>query len=235
MGSGRARALLAVAALSWIAGCKGCGKGDAPPDAGIAPTVFRDDDLGYALTLADAWAPPPPPRGAGDAGLVDAGAAAHTGVERLAEARRLPAQGRTYLVAPKLVVTAAPSTAPDADAAIRTTMNDLRGIEQLGARIQRSTLTTRVVDGVTVGDIELAYHLGDPRGAPKEVVQRSLVTLRTRADGTSAVWTLTLTYMSEDAELIAAEIQRMLGSLRFFDRTDAGALDAGPSAKQEAP
>lgn len=223
------RVLVALAVVVALAGCKGCGKDGAAPDAGLAPTVLKDDDLGWALTLADPWAPPPPPpKGtAVDASVVDAGPVERVGVERLAEARRLPTQGRTYLVSPKLVVTAAPSVVPDADAAIRTTMNDLRGIEQLGARIQRSTLTTRVIDGATVGDIELAYQLGDPKDAPREVVQRSLVTLRTRADATTAIWTLTLTYMAEDAELITTEVQRMLGSLRFYDR--ATARDAGPS------
>lgn len=196
------RRLVSIAvlgALVWTA-CKK--SADTAPDAAAGPAIVEDSELAFQLELAPEWKLEAQPDG---------------GVSwKLAEARRLPPKGRTYLVAPKFVVSTEPSRAPDVDTVIRQTMNDLRGVEQKGGRVNRSALATRIVDGVMLGDIEIAYELGDKRRPqPVEIVQRSLVTLRPKSDGTNAVWALTVTYLSDDAELVAPEVQQMLATLRF--------------------
>lgn len=213
---------VAVALAAFVALAPACKKTAEKPDASVGPTVIADEDLGFELQLSPEWIL------ARDAAPTDAGppadaaaAPVHVGLERLAEARRQPPRGRSYLVQPKLVITAEPTTQPDVEAVVRTTANDLRGLERAGARIGRSAQATRLFGDVEVGDLELAYAVGEKKETAREVVQRTLVTLRTRADGTSAVWTLTVTYLTEDAEQLTADVQQLLATLRFKSRAAA--------------
>lgn len=208
-GSGRLHAvvLAALGALPLVF-CKDK-PAEGPKDAGFEPRTLADVDLAFQVELPPAWRVEEKP-----------------GDGRFAEARRLPERDREYLVAPRFAISVEPARATELDQIVRQTMNDLRSIEERGARVNRSTLANRIVDGVTVGDIELAYELQLGKGAPREVVQRSLVALRTLPAGSQVVWTLTVTHMSEDAELIAPEVQEMLATLRFVPPT-AGGGDAG--------
>jgi hypothetical protein len=202
----RAReALVLFAAAVCLAACKKKTE-EQQPDAGAVVQAIEDPDLGFRVEVAPTWTLSAKP--------ADAPA---QGVQQLAEAKRSPLEGRTFLVSPRLVITAEPTRATDAESVIRATMNDLEKLDAArNVRINRTAMSTRMIDNVTVGDIEVAYEVkNQARDTPREVVHRSLVTLRSRKDGSGSVVTFTVTYMADDSEIVAAEVQNMIASLRF--------------------
>src|SRR5262249_14698422 len=135
----------------------------------------------------------------------------------LADARRLPPRGRTFLVAPRLVVTADPTDERDAHAVITQAQNDLRAFgEKRGVSLDRMAMSSRLAGSFEVGDVELAYTVkaGDTK---RQVVQRSIMTRVPKKDASAVALTVTVTYMSDDAELVAPEVHRILSSLRLAE------------------
>ncbi len=173
------------------------------PDAGVVLQI-GDPDLGFHLELEKGWFPK---------ALDPKAKADHV----LGEALRAPTKGHAYFVAPRIVVTAEPTDARDSDEIIRRTIEDLKHLDDKpGVRVKRRATSTRYVDGVKVGDVEISYEVKDPKqDAGKEVVQRSLAMLRTQKDKPPAAITVTVSYMADDAEIVAPEVHKMLTSFAF--------------------
>lgn len=182
----------------------GCKRKSAGPDAGVERQVVSDAALRFRFEVPPSW-------------TLSAQETSEARPLRLAEARRRTEPGRKYVVAPKLVVTVEPARTADPDMLVRSTMQDLRGLEQDGSvRIQRTTMSTRQIDGVKVGDLELTYDVRDvARDTSRKVVHRSLVAPRVYADGQVAALMLTVTYMAEDTEMVLPDIHRLFASLEF--------------------
>jgi hypothetical protein len=80
------------------------------------------------------------------------------------------------------------------------------------------TMSTRHAGSFEVGDVELAYVVKPDRSDRKnEVVQRSIMTRVAKKDATAVALTVTVTYMSEDAELVGPEVHLILSSLRLAE------------------
>jgi hypothetical protein len=185
-----------------LSSCKSCKKDEAgAADAGALSSIVTEEELGFTMELTPDWS----------MGQVDKS----TG--KLADARRLPPRGRTFMVAPRLVVSAEPTDEKDARAVIQAAQNDLRSFgEKRGVAVERMAMSTRRAGSFEVGDVELAYQvkLGDRKS---EVVQRSIMTRVPKQDGSAVALTITVTYMTDDAELIAPEVHRILSSLRLAE------------------
>jgi hypothetical protein len=193
---------LFIAALLLFTACKS-EQGSA--DAGATSTEIADPDIGLAMELTPAWVIAPIER------------AKYPGI--VADARRKPNDGRSYLVAPRLLVTADPTDEKDAAAVIRAAQNDMRSFgERRGVAVERMTMSSRQAGSFEVGDIELAYKVKSPKGdSDRQVVQRSIMTRVPKKDGSAVALTVTVTYMNEDADLVAPEVHRILASLRLAE------------------
>jgi len=180
-----------------------CKKSSEVPDAGTGMISVGDEDLGFSMELGPDWS----------MGQVDRAKTPAI----LADARRVAPRGKTFLVAPRLVVTADPTDERDAHAVITQAQNDLRAFgEKRGVSVDRMAMSTRHAGSFEVGDVELAYSVraGDSQ---RQVVQRSIMTRVPKKDASAVALTVTVTYMSDDAELIAPEVHRILGSLRLAE------------------
>lgn len=175
----------------------------------MLPSSIQDAELQFRFELLPSWIPGPAKPQEG-------------WVTTIAEAHRRPETGRSYVVAPRLVVTAEPARSTDPDALIRATMEDLEALEKNKAvRIKRTAVSARFVDGIKIGDLEMSYDVqGGARDSTREVVHRSVVALRHRKDGSATALTVTVTYMAEDAELVGPEVHRMLSGLEFREILD---------------
>jgi hypothetical protein len=207
------RRFLLVAALFASQGaCKKFEKKttEVVPDAGVVLQI-GDADLGFHLELEKGWFPKP----------IDQKAKSD---HVLGEALRAPTKGHAYFVAPRIVVSAEPTDVRDSDELLRRTIDDLKHLDDKpGVRVKRRATSTRYVDGVKVGDVEISYEVKDAKqDAGKEVVQRSLAMLRTQKDKRPAAITVTVSYMADDAETVAPEVHTMLNSLAFAHDDAAG-------------
>lgn len=196
---------VALGVLLALASCKSCSKDDGAEDAGIATPLITSEELGFSMELTPDWS----------IGQVDKAKSPNI----LGDARRLPPRGRTFLVAPRLVVSADPTDEKDARAVIQQAQNELRGLgDKKGIIVERMAMSTRHAGSFEVGDLELAYAVKSDRDDSKrEVVQRSIMTRVPKKDGSAVALTVTVTYMTEDAELVAPEVHRILASLRLAE------------------
>lgn len=195
----------ALLALLCFAACK---KGEEEvADAGITKVFIDDAELGFYMDLTPDWR----------LATIDKTKTP----ELLGDARRQPVKGRPYLVAPRLVVSADPTDEKDAAAVIRAAEIDLKSFgEKRGVAVNRMSMSTRRAGTFEVGDVELAYAVKSGDSA-REVVQRSIMTRLPVKDGSARALTVTVTYMADDTELVAPEIQRILSSLRITEEKNA--------------
>lgn len=202
--------LFLLSALLALASCKACSKDEGAEDAGLASKLIISEELGFSMELTPDWS----------IGQVDSTKTPTL----LGDARRLPPRGRTFLVAPRLVVTADPTEEKDARAVIQQAQNDLRSLgDKKGIVVERMAMSTRHAGSFEVGDLELAYAVKSDRDDSKrEVVQRSIMTRVPKKDGSAVALTVTVTYMTEDAELVAPEVHRILASLRLAEESASG-------------
>lgn len=199
------------ALLVLVCGIDACRKGtkdsatDTAPDAAASESAFHDKKLGLQLALLPSWVTstqsttPNAPRGA----------------VKILEVRRKPAGTTPYLVPPRLSVTVEPTELESTDAFMRSTLEDLKRIEARGrSRLVRTALSSRVVNGENVGEIEASYEIPRPGSEHAvEVVHRSLVALRRNETGGQVGVAITATYLEGDQDLVAPEVQTMFRSL----------------------
>jgi hypothetical protein len=195
----------ALACLIALTALNACKSEEGPADAGIASTSIDDDELGLQMELTPAW----------DLAKIDR----QKYPMIVADARRKPEHGRPYLVAPRLMVTADPTDEKNAADVIRAAQTDLRSFgEKRGVAIERMAMSTRHAGTFEVGDVELAYKVKSAKGDnDRGVVQRSIMTRVPKKDGSAVALTVTVTYMSDDADLVAPEVHRILGSLKLAE------------------
>jgi hypothetical protein len=194
---------LSIFALAAIALCaSACKKKSEAIDAGQKNEI-SDQDLGFHLDLLPNWVLAP----SKDATI-------------LGEARRKPNGSKPYLVPPRLVVTALPGNGQTADQLGQATLDDLKKLEQRsGVRINRTSTSLRVKDGISVCEVEVSYTVtGDKRDTAREVVHRSMVTKRARSDGSDTALTFTATFLAEDSEAVSPEVYQMFAALGFDER-----------------
>lgn len=173
-------------------------------DAGLIVTELESRELGVRVPLLPAWraAEIDPPR-PGEP-------------ETVAAARRVP-QKRTFVAAPRLVMTVEPTEAQDVEPLVRATLAELKTIaERPNVNIIRTAQSTRPISGATLGDLELVYRM-KAGGNAKSVIHRSVLVIRNRPDGGRSLVTITATYLSQDRELVGAEVQVMLDGVELFE------------------
>src|SRR5262245_30224864 len=95
---------LAILCALLFTACSKKNADEAPDAGGLSNITISDEDLGFSMELPPDWS----------MGQVDKSKAPGL----IADARRRPPHGKTYLVAPRLVVTADPTEEKDAAAVI---------------------------------------------------------------------------------------------------------------------
>jgi hypothetical protein len=208
---------ITLAAAVLLAGITSCKKKSEAVDAGTKNEI-ASYDLGFHLDLLPNW-------------VLDAGDRAKQDETIVGEAHRRPPGSKPYLVAPRIIVTVLPGKGESVDQLAEATLEDLKRLElHGGVRVNRTAMSVRVKDGVMIGDLEVSYSvLGDKRDRSREVVHRSIVTKRSRMDGSDAALTLTATFLADDSEAVSPEVYQMFAGLGFDD--GPGARSAGPSPR----
>ncbi len=120
-------------------------------------------------------------------------------------------------VAPKLVFTRQATDANSPDDAFAEVKAELEALgEKPNVTIERTQMVTRVLPFGSVADIDLRYRF-DSKATPKptRLVHRSLVSLRSMNETELAIVTLTATYLADDANRVAAEVDTIFESLEM--------------------
>jgi hypothetical protein len=221
-------ALLASGLL--LAACgRSCGDPSGGPevaDAGAQPISFVSADLGVRAELPALWSAAPP------------GPAASAG-SLLLDARRLPDPGRTWLVAPRLAITAEEAVASTAEECVLRAKAELESLgSQPGVRLLRSERRARPLSrSPEAAELEVVFGIeGGGDEAPRELRQRALVLETRRRDGTRVTVSVNASWMSVDSAAVEAEVERIFSSVTAFEPTgaDAGPSPAAPEREGEA-
>jgi hypothetical protein len=213
----------AVGLFATAFALEGCKRGGSGADAG-PPLGFLDPALAVALPVPPTWIRQEP----GDGG---------ESPSRPFDARRVAPEGRTLLVAPRIVVTVEPAhPADDASRLSEAFLADMKRLESAGqARIRRTTSVKHTVDGVEVADLEVDYSVVNPGGGPeKDVVHRALV-LRRGTDSEPKALAVSATYLASDEEWLGPEVERILRGLRIGEAALAEPAPEPPDAGAAKP
>ena len=199
-------------ALALACGCKGEAV-ETVVDAGPKYRSIGAADLGVFVMLPTGWA-----EDRVEASSIDTGGGPSImskEVRTRAQARRV-STGKPFLVAPKLVVTVEPTARRFPQDVFQQTLDDLKKLEAAAnVGVTRSALSSRFVGREQVGDLEVAYFVKVKGSVPVEVVHRSLIILRQPPEGSRAIITVTATYLADDAQIVSAEVQAIMSSLRL--------------------
>ncbi|MCA9555391.1 MAG: hypothetical protein KC933_35505 [Myxococcales bacterium] len=209
---------LAAGLALWAAGCKD--DAPAPPPAAedasapVAMPVFEDPSTGARFSWPPTW------RRVAAADTPD-----EDSVTQLARVERV---GLASPVAPRVVLSAEPTTLTDPELAHRKVKNLLEAqLDGQGAKVRRISLLKHHVDGQPVGVLDVLYAVPVPDRDPVAVRHRSMVALVHTGEGSLAILTLTATYLAGDHDRVGTEVDAILHSLGLAPPPPAPSPDRG--------